>query len=176
MSGAIDKGSRAGRRAAVGLAVFLLAGAALVMLDEGSRYLWIKALHVIAVISWMAGMLYMPRLFIYHVDAEPGSVQASTFSVMERRLFRIIMTPAMVLSWIFGLYLAWNGYGFAAGWLHLKLLAVVALTVAHIYFGRAVGAFEKGNYIRDGRYWRIMNEVPTVLMIVIVILVVVKPF
>lgn len=176
MSGSVDKGSRAGRRAAVGLIVFLLIGTGLAMLDETSRYLWIKALHVIAVISWMAGLLYMPRLFIYHCDADPGSVQAATFAVMEKRLFRIIMTPAMILSWIFGLYIAWQGYGFVAGWLHAKLLAVFGLTVAHIYFGRAVGSFEKGNYIGNGRFWRIMNEVPTILMIVIVVLVVVKPF
>jgi TIGR00701 family protein len=170
------KGGSAGRRAAIGLIVFLLGGAALVALDQNSRYLWIKALHVIAVISWMAGLLYMPRLFIYHCDAEPGSVQAATFSIMERRLFRIIMTPAMTLAWVFGIYLAWEGYGFNAGWLHAKLLAVVGLTFAHIYFGRAVGAFEKGIYIGSGRFWRIMNEVPTILMIVVVVLVIVKPF
>ncbi|MBO3758270.1 protoporphyrinogen oxidase HemJ [Ciceribacter sp. L1K22] len=176
MSESRDKGRSAGRRAMIALSVFVAGALALFLLDDGQRYLWIKALHVIAVLSWMAGLLYLPRLFIYHCDAQPNSVQAETFSIMERRLFRFIMTPAMILSWVFGLYLAWDVFGFRGGWLHLKLLSVVVLTAAHFYFGRAVGAFAKGTYIGNGRFWRITNEVPTILMIVIVILVVVKPF
>ncbi|MBP1851852.1 protoporphyrinogen oxidase HemJ [Rhizobium halophytocola] len=169
-------GSKAGLRAAIALAVFLLIVAGLVFADESSRYLWVKSLHLIAVISWMAGMFYLPRLFLYHLDSKPDSDQARTFAIMERRLYRIIMNPAMTVAWICGLYLAWEGFGFSGGWLHLKILLALGMTATHIYFGRAVGAFEKGLYIGTGRFWRIANEVPTILMIVIVVLVVVKPF
>jgi len=104
-------------------------------------YLWIKALHIIAVISWMAGLFYLPRLFIYHSDAEPGSVQSETFKVMERRLLRVIMNPAMMLTWLFGLYLAWSVHGFQGGWLHAKIGLVLALTAVHLFFSHAVRAF-----------------------------------
>lgn len=170
------RGGKVARRAIMALVLFLVMAGGLLFLDDSSRYLWIKALHVMAVISWMAGMFYLPRLFIYHCDCDPSSEQARTFSVMEQRLYRIIMNPAMMLAWVFGLYIAWDIYGFRGGWLHAKLAAVVVLTVAHVYFGKAVGAFAKGHYIGNGRFWRMMNEVPTVLMIVIVALVIVKPF
>ena len=169
-------GGKVALRAAIALGLLLAAAVGLILADEGSRYLWIKSLHIIAVISWMAGMFYMPRLFIYHLDSEPGSKQAQTFSIMERRLYRIIMNPAMMIAWVCGLYLAWEGFGFSGGWLHAKIAAAVGMTATHIYFGRALGAFEKGLYIGSGRFWRIANEVPTILMIVIVVLVVVKPF
>ncbi|MCD2174696.1 protoporphyrinogen oxidase HemJ [Rhizobium sp. C4] len=163
-------------RAGVALAVFLAAGLALFMADEQNRYLWVKALHVIAVISWMAGLLYMPRLFIYHLDHAVGSAASETFKVMERRLMSIIMTPAMVLSWIFGLWMAIEIYGFHGGWLHMKLAAVLALSAAHGYMAKAVRRFGADDRIGTARHWRLMNEVPTLLMIVIVILVIVKPF
>lgn len=169
-------GAYARRRAHFALAFFALMAVGLFALNPDNLYLWIKALHIIAVISWMAGLFYMPRLFIYHTDAEPGSVQSETFKVMERRLLRIIMTPAMMLTWIFGLYLAWSAYGFHGGWLHAKIGLVVLLTGVHMFFSRAVGAFERDENRRSARYWRFMNEAPTVLMVVIVILVVVKPF
>jgi protoporphyrinogen IX oxidase len=139
-------------------------------------YLWIKAFHVVAVISWMAGMLYLPRLFVYHAEASPDSAQAETFKVMERRLLRAIMTPAMIVTWVFGLWLAWTGFGFAGGWLHLKIAAVLAMSGAHGYFAGAVRRFAEDRNRRSARHWRLMNEVPTLLMIAIVILVVVKPF
>jgi putative membrane protein len=139
-------------------------------------YLWIKALHVIAVISWMAGLLYMPRLFIYHTDAPVGSEQAETFKVMEQRLLKVIMNPAMMISWVLGLYLAWDIYGFSGGWLHAKIAAVFLLTIAHVYFSQSVKRFARDENTKTARHWRLMNEVPTVLMIIIVILVVVKPF
>lgn len=139
-------------------------------------YLWIKALHIVAVISWMAGLLYMPRLFIYHTDAEPGSVQSETFKMMEQRLLKVIMNPAMMITWVLGLYLAWDLYGFRGGWLHAKLLLVGLLTLVHVHFSRAVEVFKRDENRRDARYWRVMNEAPTLLMILIVILVVVKPF
>ncbi len=175
-----EKGKASGRkvvaRAATAIVLFCLVAVALVFLQPDALYLWIKALHVIAVISWMAGMLYMPRLFIYHLEAPPGSQQAETFSVMEQRLLRIIMRPAMAITWLLGLYLAWEGFGFMGGWLHVKLAAVFALSAVHGYFARAVAAFARGNYMRTARFWRLMNELPTVLMIIIVIMVVVKPF
>jgi protoporphyrinogen IX oxidase len=139
-------------------------------------YEWIKALHVIAVISWMAGMLYLPRLFVYHCDAEIGSKQSETFKVMERRLLKAIINPAMVLTWLLGLYLAWTGHWFSAGWLHVKLLLVIVLSAIHGFFARCVRDFAADRNPRSQKFYRIINEVPTLLMIGIVILVVVKPF
>jgi protoporphyrinogen IX oxidase len=139
-------------------------------------YLWLKAFHVIALIAWMAGMLYLPRLFVYHAEAAPGSPQSETFKVMERRLLRLIINPAMVATWLLGLWLAYEGGFFRSGWLHAKLLAVLALSGLHGYFSAAVRAFAEDRNTRSSRHWRLMNEAPTVLMILIVILVIVKPF
>jgi putative membrane protein len=141
-----------------------------------TAYPWIKALHVIAVISWMAGMLYLPRLFIYHCDAEVGSKQSETFKVMERRLLKAIINPAMIVTWLAGLYLAWSGHWFVSGWLHAKLTLVIILSGVHGFFSRWVKDFAADRNTRNQRFYRIINEVPTVLMIGIVILVVVKPF
>jgi len=141
-----------------------------------TAYLWIKAIHVIAIISWMAGMLYLPRLFIYHCEAEKGSVQSETFKVMEGRLLRIIINPAMVISWVLGLWLAWTADFFSAHWFHAKLVLAIALSAVHGYFSMAVRAFAEDRNERPPRFWRIINEVPTILMILIVILVIVKPF
>jgi len=139
-------------------------------------YEWIKALHIIAVISWMAGMLYLPRLFVYHCGTEAGSKQSETFKVMERRLLRLIINPAMVVTWVAGLYLAWSGHWFSSGWLYGKLLLVIILSGVHGLFSRCVKDFAAGRNTRGEKFYRIINEVPTVLMIFIVILVVVKPF
>jgi putative membrane protein len=139
-------------------------------------YLWIKALHVIAVISWMAGMLYLPRLFVYHCDAEVGSKQSETFKVMERRLLKAIINPAMIVTWLAGLYLAWSGHWFSAPWLHAKLLLVLLLSAVHGFFARWVKDFAADRNVRSQRLYRFINEIPTLLMIGIVILVVVKPF
>ena len=139
-------------------------------------YEWIKALHVIAVIAWMAGMLYLPRLFVYHCEAEVGSKQSETFKVMERRLLKAIINPAMIVTWFAGLYLAWAGHFFSAGWLHAKLLLVVLLSGVHGFFSRWVKDFAADRKSRSQKFYRVINEVPTVLMIGIVILVVVKPF
>ena len=144
--------------------------------DDGSFYPWAKAIHVIAVISWMAGMLYLPRLFVYHVEAEKGSVQSETFKVMERRLLRGIINPAMIVTWAFGLWLAWKGGWFSAGWLHAKLAAVVLMSAVHGYLSAAVRKFSQDRNEKPARHWRIVNEIPTLLMIAIVILVIVKPF
>jgi putative membrane protein len=139
-------------------------------------YEWIEALHVIAVISWMAGMLYLPRLFVYHCEAEIGSKQSETFKVMERRLLRAIINPAMIVTWLAGLYLAWAGHWFSHPWLHAKLLLVVLLSGVHGFFARSVKDFGRDANRRSQKFYRIINEVPTVLMIGIVVLVIVKPF
>ena len=139
-------------------------------------YEWIKALHVIAVISWMAGMLYLPRLFVYHCEAEVGSKQSETFKVMERRLLKAIINPAMIVAWVVGLYLAWSGQWFASGWLHVKLALVIGLSAVHGFFSRWVKDFAADRRPRTQKFYRIINEVPTALMIFIVIMVIVKPF
>jgi putative membrane protein len=137
---------------------------------------WIKALHVVAIISWMAAMLYLPRLFIYHVAATPGSETSETFKVMERRLLEYIMNPAMMVSWVAGLWLAWVSFGMKGGWLHAKLAFVFALSGVHGYFAGAVRRFAEDRNTKSQRFWRVMNEVPTVIMIVVVVLVIIKPF
>ena len=139
-------------------------------------YLWLQAAHVVAVIAWMAGMLYLPRLFVYHAEVGPGTPQSETFKVMERRLLKAIMTPAMIATWVLGLVLAWQGGWFKSGWLHGKIALVFAMTAAHGMLAGGVRRFAGDQNTRSTRYWRIYNEVPTVLMIGIVILVVVKPF
>jgi putative membrane protein len=144
-------------------------------------YEWLKAFHIIAVIAWMAGMLYLPRLFVYHCAAEKGSVQSETFKVMERRLLRGIINPAMIAAIALGLWLAWLGpdsrYGwFASGWLWAKIALVLALSGVHGLFARWVKGFAADSNPYSQRFYRFINEVPTVLMIAIVILVVLKPF
>ncbi len=142
----------------------------------GEAYLWVKALHIIAVIAWMAGMLYLPRLFIYHCAAEPGSVQSETFKVMERRLLRAIINPAMVLAWVLGLALAADLDAWGAPWMHAKFAAVIALSTQHGFFARWRRAFDNDDNRHSARFYRYMNEIPTLLMIAIVLLVVLKPF
>jgi putative membrane protein len=139
-------------------------------------YVWIKALHIVAVISWMAGMLYLPRLFVYHSAAEVGSKQSETFKVMERRLLKVIINPAMIITWLAGIYLAWAGHWYTSGWLGTKFLLVLALSAIHGFFARCVKAFAADRNPYNQKFYRVINEVPTVLMILIVILVTVKPF
>ena len=139
-------------------------------------YLWIKAFHIIAVIAWMAGMLYLPRLFVYHCDAAPGSAQSETFKVMERRLLKAIINPAMIATWVLGLWLVWYSGFYRSGWMHAKFALVIAMSALHGMFVRYVREFAEDRNQRSPRFYRIINEAPTVLMIVIVILVVVKPF
>jgi putative membrane protein len=139
-------------------------------------YEWIKAFHVIAVISWMAGMLYLPRLFVYHCDAEIGSKQSETFKVMERRLLKGIINPAMILTWLLGLYMVWAGHWYSAGWFQAKFVLVLVMSGIHGFFTRCVRDFANDRNIRSQKFYRIINEIPTVLMICIVMLVIVKPF
>ena len=139
--------------------------------------LYIKAFHIISVIAWMAGILYLPRLFVYHTEAEIGSKQSETFKIMERRLLKAIIVPAMIASWVFGLILAYYVVGWAhAGWFHAKLLLVVAMSGFTGFLGRWTREFAEDRNAHSQRFFRIANEVPTLLMIVIVILAVVKPF
>lgn len=142
-------------------------------------YLYLKAFHVIAMVAWMAGMFYLPRLYVYHVDAEPGSELSETLKVMEHRLLRLIINPAMIATWVLGLILIF-GFGVIdlanSGWLHAKIALVILLTVFHIVLSRWRRDFAADRNRRSARFYRIANEVPTVLLIFIVILVVVKPF
>ena len=141
-----------------------------------SLYLWIKAAHVVALIAWMAAMLYLPRLFVYHAGLPPGSqVQSETFKIMERRLLRAIMTPAMIATWILGLTLAWQSGFYASYWLQMKVVLVLVLSGIHGWLARMVKDFAADRNRRGHRFYRVVNEVPTLLMILIVILAVVKP-
>ena len=139
-------------------------------------YLWLKAFHIIAVISWMAGMLYLPRLFVYHCEAEPGSKQSETFKTMERRLLNIIMTPAMAVTWILGIVMLIQGHWLGAGWFHVKFALVIAMSAIHGLFSRYVADFARDQNRHTQKFFRIVNEIPTLLLIAIVILAVVKPF
>jgi putative membrane protein len=138
-------------------------------------YLWIKALHVVSIISWMAGLLYLPRLFVYHSDAEPKSVQSETFKVMEKRLAYAIMTPAMAMSWISGLIIAVQSGFYSDTWFKIKLIFVIFMTVFHFYLLNLQGKFNFDNNSHSNRFYRLINEIPTVLMLLIVGLVILKP-
>jgi putative membrane protein len=139
-------------------------------------YPWIKALHLIAAMAWMAGMLYLPRLFVYHCEAAPGSQQSETFKVMERRLLRAIMNPAMVATWALGLWLAWSSEAWSAGWFRAKLVLVVILSALHGLLAHWRKDFAADRNRHSAKFYRVVNELPTVLMIGIVILAIVKPF
>ncbi|TQV79833.1 protoporphyrinogen oxidase HemJ [Denitrobaculum tricleocarpae] len=142
----------------------------------GDAYSWVKALHIISVIAWMAGMLYLPRLYVYHCTAEPGSKQSETFKIMERRLLKAITTPAMIASWVFGLLLMVNLEAWTEPWFHAKLTLLIGMQIVHGALSRWRKAFERDENRHSETYYRYMNEVPTLLMIGIVIFVVVKPF
>lgn len=142
-----------------------------------SNYIdWIKAFHVIAVIAWMSGLLYLPRLFVYHTETQPGSTESERFKVMERKLLRSIMNPAMIAVWILGPMLAWLTAAYEDHWLHAKFVLVLGLTAAHHMFGRWRKDFERDANAHSARFFRIWNEIPAVLMVLIVILVIVQPF
>ncbi|MCM8734971.1 protoporphyrinogen oxidase HemJ [Azospirillum sp. A1-3] len=140
-------------------------------------YDWVKALHVISIIAWMAGLLYLPRLFVYHCQVPAGSEASETFKVMERRLLRAIMNPAMIASYVFGItMIVLTPEWMKQGWLHAKILFVLLLTVSHMMMARWRRDFAEDRNTRPQRFFRIANEVPTLLMIGIVIFVIVKPF
>ena len=139
-------------------------------------YLWFKAFHILAVIAWMAGMLYLPRLFVYHCEAQPETAEDARFVRMEERLMRIILNPAMIAVWVFGILLAFSLNAWDQGWLHTKLLFVILMSALHGMFSRWRRDFEQGKNTHTARFYRIVNEVPAGLVAVIVLLVVLKPF
>lgn len=139
-------------------------------------FLWIKALHILAMVAWMAGMFYLPRLFVYHAGVATDSDQARTFAVMEQRLMRIIMLPALLVAWASGVALAVHGGFLDQGWLHGKVLLVIILTALHGYFGRLRKDFAQHVNRHSVAFYRVVNELPTLLLVGIVVLVVLKPF
>jgi putative membrane protein len=163
-------------RAGAGLVITAVLMGVLLWWRPSGLYLWAKAFHIIAVISWMAGMLYLPRLFIYHCEAEPGSRQSETFKVMEWRLLTVIINPAMVATWVLGVWLAHDGGWLSAGWLQAKFALVIGLSAVHGFMVRWVRDFGADRNRHTQKFFRIINEIPTVLMIAIVLLVVLKPF
>ena len=141
-------------------------------------YLWVKSFHLMAVMAWMAGLFYLPRLYVYHTQIAPGGEESARFMKMERLLLRAIMNPAMIATWLLGLILVLTPgiVSWMSGWWHLKLLSVLAMTGFHGMLSKARREFAADGRVHTERYWRIMNEVPTLLMIIIVIMVIVKPF
>jgi putative membrane protein len=137
---------------------------------------WIKAFHVIFVITWMAGMLYLPRLFVYHTQTKPGSEGSERFKVMERKLLRVIINPSMIAVWILGPLLAWITGAYMDIWLQIKFALVIVLSGIHGFLARCWKDFAADRNTRSERFYRVLNEIPAVLMIAIVILAVVKPF
>lgn len=144
---------------------------------SADAYLWIKALHIISVIAWMAGLLYLPRLFVYHAQEAAGSAASETFKVMERRLLRVIMNPAMIVSFVLGIVLILDlgADALSMGWLHLKVTCTLGLAAIHGKLATWRRAFAEDRNVHSQRFYRVINEVPTVLMIIIVIMAVVKP-
>jgi protoporphyrinogen IX oxidase len=163
-------------RAEIAIAVTLALLGLLALAKPSGLYPWLKAFHIIAVIAWMAGMLYLPRLFVYHCDAEPGSRQSETFKVMERRLLAAIINPAMVATWLLGLWLVWDGGWHQAHWLQAKVALVILLSALHGVLVARVRDFAADRNRYSAKFYRIINEIPAVLMVGIVLLVVLKPF
>lgn len=179
MSKTAAAGPNAGRTIVV-LVVAAVLVAALFLLVPESAILWVTAAHVFFIVAWMAGMLYLPRLFVYHTECGANSAQAETFKTMERRLLKGIMTPSMLVTWVFGIWLAINGGWFAMdggnGWLHAKIALVIVMSGVHGFYAGSTKRFARGQLRQSSKFWRLMNEVPAVLLALILILVIVKPF
>jgi len=142
-----------------------------------SLYLWIKSLHIISMVSWMAGMFYLPRLYVYHADQPAGSGASEMLKVMERKLLRIIINPAMILTWGFGIWLlVLNPDWLQQGWVHAKLSLLLLLQILHAFLARTRKNFANDTNVRSAKFYRYINEIPTVLLVLIVLLVVLKPF
>jgi putative membrane protein len=146
------------------------------MMFLSNNILWLKAFHVISVIAWMAGMFYLPRLFVYHTEVSAGSAESERFKVMERRLLRAIINPAMIATWLLGLMLAWLTGVYEEHWFQAKFALVIAMSGIHGYLAGRVRAFAEDRNDKPARFYRILNEIPPVLMVFIVILVIVQPF
>ena len=140
-------------------------------------YLTLKALHLIAVISWMAGLLYLPRIFVYHVENKEKEEIINIFQIMEKRLYFYIMRPAMILTWIFGIILIYlNGIEiFSQLWLQIKLVLVIFLSIYHEYLGKCFYSLKNGTNMRSAKYFRVINEIPTIILILVVFIVIFKP-
>ncbi len=171
-----SEGRKARNKASMSIAVVVVLALLGWWFEPDWLYGWLKVLHIVAVISWMVGLFYLPRLFVYHADAVAGGEVATTFVVMEQRLVKVIMNPAMMVSWGVGLWLAWSGFSFVGLWLWFKIAAVIGLTVFHVYLSRSAKRFARGENTLTARQWRMANEIPTVLMILVVIMVIIKPF
>lgn len=169
-------GRRAAIRAFASIAILVLVIIGLIFANPVDLFLWVKAAHLIAVIAWLAGMLYLPRLFVYHCDAEKGSVQSETFKVMERRLLTVIINPAMIMTWALGAWLVYALYPIPGWWIWVKIAAVLVISGVHGSYSKAVRLFAEDRNDKSPRYWRMMNEVPTLMLIVAVVMVIVKPF
>jgi protoporphyrinogen IX oxidase len=146
------------------------------ILHSQSFYLWVKAFHIIAVIAWMAGLLYLPRLFVYHCETAPGTPESERFKVMERKLMRGIINPSMIAVWILGLTLSFITGAWHEGWFHAKFGLVIVMSAIHGFDAMTLKTFARDANTRSARFYRIWNEVPAALMVAIVILAVVKPF
>jgi putative membrane protein len=142
----------------------------------GEAYIWVVIVHVISIVTWMAGLFYLPRLFVYHAQANATGEPAETFKVMERRLLKAIMNPSMIVAWVLGLALAAHIGALAQGWFHAKLLLVVIMSVLHMALGKWRKDFEANRNKHDHKFYRIMNEVPTVALVLVIVLVKAKPF
>lgn len=171
-----SEGKKARTKAWSSIAVVVAVAAAAWWFQPAWLYGWLKVLHIVAVISWMVGLFYLPRLFVYHADAASSGEPSATFVVMEQRLVKVIMNPAMMVSWVVGLWLAWDGFGFLGVWLWIKIAAVIGLTVFHVFLSRSARKFAAGENTMTARQWRMANEIPTVLMIIAIIMVIIKPF
>ena len=148
------------------------------MLDFFTQhYLWIKAFHIVAVMAWIAGMLYLPRLYVYHADAGKGSDKSETFKIMERRLLRAIINPAMILAWLFGGLMVWaNPDLMHQGWFHVKLTGAALMSALHGVYSKWRKVFARDGNTRSANFYRWWNEAPTILLIIIVLMAVAKPF
>ncbi|HEY2070506.1 MAG TPA: protoporphyrinogen oxidase HemJ [Rhizomicrobium sp.] len=146
------------------------------ILHSTQLYLWMKAFHIIAVIMWMAGMLYLPRLFVYHCETQKGSGESERFKMMERKLLRVIINPAMIATWLFGLTLVFITRADQQHWFQAKFLLVLAMSGIHGFYAASVKRFAKDANTHPQRFWRMINEIPALLIVAIVILAVVKPF
>lgn len=144
--------------------------------ENEKMYQWLLVAHIVSLIAWMAGIFYLPRLFVYHADCVSGSEKSEIFKIMERRLLKAIMTPAMISTWVFGLWIAIEGAHFQSGWLHTKLFLVILLSAFHGFCAKWMKEFAADKSKRTAKFFRFANEIPTVLMVLIVILVVIKPF
>jgi putative membrane protein len=142
----------------------------------GQLYLWVKAFHIVAVIMWMAGMLYLPRLFVYHCETQPGSAENARFKTMEKKLLRVIINPAMIATWLLGLTLVYLTRADQQHWFQAKFVLVLAMSGLHGFYAASVKRFAADANTRPQRFWRMINEAPAVLIVAIVILAVVKPF